>query len=134
MLLLAPIASFLLCSKNIPTDNIIYLHKQHKTTRSSETHLTQFTNSGNVIIDFYADWCGPCNRMSPVIDTVANLMPGFTFIKINRDYFLDLAKLFNITSIPTLIFLKDGKEIGRYDKGPLTPEKLSRLITEIYHN
>lgn len=132
-ILMAPIFSFLRCSKNnVPTDNIIYLHKQEKTTRSSEVHLNQFSNVGNVILDFYADWCGPCNRMSPIIDSVANIMPGFMFIKINRDFFLDLATLFKIKSIPTLIFLKDGKEIGRYDGGPLTQEKLATIINKMY--
>jgi len=134
-IILAPLFSLLFCSKNgIPADNVIYLHKQHKTTRSSEAHLNQFSSVGNVILDFYADWCGPCNRMSPIIDTVANVMPGYTFIKINRDHFLDLAKNFKITSIPTLIFLQDGKEIGRYDGGPLTQEKLASLIAKVYRN
>ncbi len=126
--------SYLLFSKNGSGNNVIYLHKEHKTTRSSEAHLGQFSNAGNVVIDFYADWCNPCKRMSPLIDNVAATMPEFTFIKINRDYFLDLAKTFNITSIPTLIFLKDGKEIGRYDGGPLTQDKLASLITKVYRN
>ncbi len=131
-LLMVPISSFLLFSKNKSSNNIIYLHKEKKEFRSSEAHLKQFSNAGNVVVDFYADWCGPCNRMSPIIDDVAATMPHITFIKVNRDFFLDLGNVFNITSIPTLIFLKDGKEIGRYDKGPLTQAKLARLISEIF--
>jgi len=130
----APFSYLLFSNNNATTNNIIYLHKQHKTARSSEDHLHQFSNVGNVIIDFYADWCNPCKRMSPIFDAVASSMPGFTFIKINRDYFLDLAKVYNITSIPTLIFLKDGKEIGRYNGGPLTQEKLAHIITQVYGN
>jgi thioredoxin 1 len=126
--------SYLIFSKNGSGNNVIYLHKEHKTTRSSEAHLHQFSSTGNVVIDFYADWCPPCKRMSPLIDGVATIMPEVTFIKINRDYFLDLANLYNITSIPTLIFLKDGKEIGRYNGGPLTQDKLASLITKTYRN
>jgi hypothetical protein len=69
-----------------------------------------------------------------IIDGVAAIMPNVTFIKINRDFFIDLAKTFNITSIPTLVFLKDGKEIGRYDGGPLNQDKLANLITKVYRN
>lgn len=112
----------------------LYLHEQKKSARSSQQHLNTFTSTGNVILDFYADWCGPCNRMSPLIDSLAATMPEFTFIKINRDFFLDLASTFNITSIPTLIFLHNGKEIGRYDGKPLTKNELALLINTMYKN
>jgi len=102
--------------------------------RSTQQHLSTFTSTGDVILDFYADWCGPCNRMSPLIDSLAATMPGFTFIKINRDFFLDLANIFNITSIPTLIFLRNGQEIGRYDGKPLTKHELAQLIIRVYNN
>jgi thioredoxin 1 len=132
--LTTPFSYLLFAKSNGSENNIIYLHKQHKTTRSSEALLNQFSSVGNVVIDFYADWCNPCKRMSPLIDGVAATMPNVTFIKINRDYFLDLANLFNITSIPTLIFLKDGKEIGRYNGGPLTQDKLAKIIEKTYRN
>jgi thioredoxin 1 len=110
----------------------IYLHQQNRSGRSNQEHLQQFTLTGDVILDFYADWCNPCKRMSPLIDSVAALLPQYTFIKINRDFFMDLAKAFNITSIPTLIFLRNGKEIGRYDGGPLTEKKLEQLVLNVY--
>ncbi len=115
-----------LCSQKTTSQNLIYLHQQTKS-------LNAFITTGDVILDFYADWCNPCKRMSPLIDAVAALMPQFTFIKINRDNFRDLAKSYNITSIPTLIFLRDGKEIGRYDGGPLTETKLQNLVSSVYN-
>jgi len=115
-----------LCTQTTTPQNLLYLHQQTKS-------LNTFITTGDVILDFYADWCNPCKRMSPLIDAVAALMPQFTFIKINRDHFLQLAKSYNITSIPTLIFLRDGKEIGRYDGGPLTEAKLQKLISSVYN-
>ena len=132
LLLTAPIVIFSLFAQDSKAQKPIYLHKEEKTVRSSMEHLQHFADKGHVILDFYADWCNPCKRMSPLIDAAAAHMPEFTFIKINRDFFMDLANSFNITSIPTLIFLRDGKEIGRYDGGPLTQEKLEQLIRTAY--
>lgn len=112
----------------------LYLHQQNKAAHSNQEHLEQFTTTGDVVLQFYADWCNPCKRMSPLVDSVAALLPQFTFVKINRDFFMDLAKSFNVTSIPTLIFLRDGKEIGRYDGGPLTEAKLKHLVLRTYGN
>jgi thiol-disulfide isomerase/thioredoxin len=114
--------------------NLIHLHQQPETVRSHQESLAQYAGKGYTILDFYADWCPPCQRMSPIFEAVARLMPQFTFIKINRDFFLDLAGLYNITGIPTLIFLHNGKEIGRYEAGPLTEKKLQQLITKTFRN
>ena len=121
MLLLAQVAT-----------NLIFLHEQTKSTRSNSEHLHQFTATGNVILKFYADWCNPCKRMSPLFEHAAQTFPNYTFIKINRDFFGDLTQEFNVKSIPTLIFLRDGKEIGRYNGGPLTKIKMTELIGRIY--
>lgn len=135
VLLITSICSLWLSShNNNAQSNIIYLHEQIKRSGSSQEHLQTFSTSGLVVIDFYADWCPPCRRMSPLIDNAAAIMHNITFIKINRDFFLDLAKDFNITSIPTLIFLHNGKEIGRYDGGPLTDQKIQQLILSKFQN
>jgi thioredoxin 1 len=130
---ITPIIIFSLFAQEIGTKKPIYLHQQQKGVHSSSEHLNEFASTGCVILDFYADWCNPCKRMSPLIDMAAANLPQFTFIKINRDFFMDLAKAFNITSIPTLIFLRDGKEIGRYDGGPLTQNSLEQLVCNKYH-
>lgn len=133
MLLIAPIFTFLILSQENTTNSpIIYLHQRRTKATTSAALLKSLSRTGNVILQFYADWCGPCRRMSPIIDAFAHKTPGYTFIRINRDHYMDLAQKFNINSIPTLIFLRNGKKIGRYDGGPLTEKTLAQLITRTY--
>lgn len=65
---------------------------------------------GVAVVDFWAEWCGPCKMLSPVIDEVAQRYAGkVTVGKINVDESADLATKFGIMSIPTLLFFKDGQ-------------------------
>ena len=65
------------------------------------------------LLDFYADWCGPCRVVSPIIDEIADERDDITVGKINVDSAPELAKEFGIFSIPTIIILKDGKVINK---------------------
>ena len=62
-----------------------------------------------VLLDFYADWCGPCMMVSPVIDSIAEERADITVGKINVDDSPELAAQFSVYSIPTLVVLKEGK-------------------------
>lgn len=124
---------FFVLAEKQPTTNIIYLHQQDAITRSYQSTFNELIASGDVVLKFYADWCGPCRRMSPLIDSIAATMPHITFIYIDRDQFLELAKNFGITSIPTLIFLRNGRVIGRYDGKPLSQNELARLIINMFN-
>ncbi len=65
-----------------------------------------------VLIDFYADWCGPCRMMSSVIDEIAEEMADKIKVgKINVDENQDLAMEYGIMSIPTIVMIKDGKAV-----------------------
>lgn len=61
-----------------------------------------------VVLDFYADWCGPCKMFSPVLHKLAQENPEVTFGKINVDEEPSLAQSFKIQSIPTVVIIKDG--------------------------
>ena len=62
-----------------------------------------------VILDFYADWCGPCKMMSPIIDKIAEELGEKVKVgKVNTDENLELAQKFNIMSIPTIMIFKNG--------------------------
>lgn len=61
------------------------------------------------VIDFYADWCGPCRMLSPIVEEMAARYPDVKFGKVNVDKESELAVRFGIMSIPTLVFIKGGQ-------------------------
>ena len=68
-----------------------------------------------VILDFYADWCGPCKMMSPIIDGVAEELGEEVKVgKVNTDENLELAQKFNIMSIPTIMIFKGGNVVKTF--------------------
>ena len=67
---------------------------------------------GTVLIDFWADWCGPCRMLSPIVDDVAAENPHIKVGKINVDEQQELSSQFGIMSIPTLLVFKDGNNVG----------------------
>ena len=75
--------------------------------------LEESVNSGVAIIDFYADWCGPCRRVAPIIEEIANEQQSITVCKVNVDENSALASRYGIVSIPTIVILKDGEEVER---------------------
>lgn len=66
-----------------------------------------------VLVDFYADWCGPCKMMGPVIDQIANEYEGKVKVgKLNVDNDPEIAQRYRVMSIPTFLFVKGGEAIG----------------------
>ncbi len=67
-----------------------------------------------VLIDFWAEWCGPCRMMAPVVDEIAeNMQDSVKVCKVNIDENQELAEKYEVMSIPTFIVIKNGKEVGR---------------------
>ena len=66
-----------------------------------------------VLIDFYADWCGPCKMISPIVEAVAKENEDIKVVKVNVDDAQDLAIKYEVMSIPTLVVIKNGEESNR---------------------
>jgi thioredoxin 1 len=82
-----------------------------------------------VLVDFYADWCGPCKMMSPILQEVkATLQEAVKIIKINVDQHQDLASHFMVRGVPTLMLFKEGKMLWR-QSGVLSTTDLVRVVT-----
>lgn len=81
-------------------------------TQSSFQELMK-KERGLVIVDFFAEWCMPCVMMAPVLERLAEKNSKVKFAKINVDDARELADKYEISSIPCIIFFKDGKEIDR---------------------
>jgi thioredoxin 1 len=78
-----------------------------------ENDFDQETSMGNVLVDFFADWCGPCRKQVPILEQVANEIKTVKFLKVNIDAAQKTGARLNITSIPTLVLFQEGKEIDR---------------------
>lgn len=82
-----------------------------------------------VLVDFYADWCGPCKMMSPILQEVkATLQEAVKIIKINVDQHQDLASHFMVRGVPTMMLFKKGKMLWR-QSGVLSTADLVKIIT-----
>lgn len=81
-----------------------------------------------VLVDFWATWCGPCKMMGPVVDQIAEEMGESARIcKVNVDEEPELARKYNVMSIPTFILFKDGSEVNR-TVGAMAKEELAKLF------
>ena len=80
-----------------------------------------------VLVDFWADWCGPCKMLAPVFQELAEETPDVKFAKVNVDDAEQLAMKFKIMSIPTLVLMKDGKPVKK-SVGLISKQQMKELL------
>ncbi len=86
----------------------------------NDDNFASNVEKGLVLVDFFAEWCGPCRMLTPIIEELANEISGVSIFKVNIDESPETAQKYEVSSIPTLVLLKDGKEakktVGLKDK------------------
>lgn len=85
-------------------DNVIYV-----TDGDFEDHC----NKEVVLVDFFANWCGPCKMFDSVLQSLAKEKPDIPILKVNVDECVKLSERFSITSLPTIVLIKNGEEVKR---------------------
>ena len=94
----------------------------------NKNNFEEVMKSGKkVLLDFYADWCGPCRMVSPLVDEIADENSQYLVGKINVDQEPELAQTFGVSSIPTLVVMKDGKVVSQSVGAMPKPQILAML-------
>jgi thioredoxin 1 len=100
---------------------------------TSENFEEEVINSDlPVVVDFYADWCGPCQMMAPVFDKLSKNFEGkIKFLKLDTQSEQDIAASAGVQSIPTLVFMKDGRAVGN-SVGFMDEDSLKEKIGSVF--
>ncbi|MBO4922396.1 MAG: thioredoxin [Lachnospiraceae bacterium] len=94
----------------------------------TKDNFDEIRNSGKtVLLDFYADWCGPCKMVSPMVDQIAEEHPEYVVGKVNVDDEDELSEDFGVMSIPTLVVLKGG-EVAEKSVGVIPKDRILELL------
>ena len=80
-----------------------------------------------VLLDFWANWCGPCKMLAPILDEVAEKHPDVTFVKVDVDRNLDATRKFRVSAMPTLVYIENGTE-KRRNVGYMPAEEIEEMM------
>ncbi len=95
---------------------------------TKENYEAEVLNSGKtVLLDFYADWCGPCKMIAPFLAQIAEERPDITVGKINVDENMEMAMEFKVASIPLLVVMQEGKTVKK-SLGAIPKEEILALL------
>ena len=93
----------------------------------TDKEFNEIINNGKVLVDFYAEWCGPCKMLSPVVDELADEISDVNFYKLNVDDSDEVVRKYNVMSIPTLLVFENG-ELKNTSVGFKSKEEVKELL------
>lgn len=93
----------------------------------SVDEFNEITKSGTTLVDFYADWCGPCKMLGPIFEQASTEISGVNFVKVNTDELPEIADRFQVSSIPTIVKIVDNAEVTR-KVGVLGKDQLLAMV------
>lgn len=93
----------------------------------TEEEFNREIMNDKVVVDFFANWCGPCKMLAPIVEEVSNELEKITFIKVDIDEIESLSRQFDIMSIPTLLVFEKGELIKRHT-GYIDKDELVQFI------
>lgn len=117
--------SNVISNAQIMEENIVENSVLEVTGENFENEVLKSTKT--VLVDFYADWCGPCQVLSPIVDAFAKSNLDTKVVRINIDNAEKLAIEYGVMSIPTLVVIKDGKEVKR-SVGLISQSEVEKLV------
>lgn len=79
----------------------------------NSNNFDEVISSGVVLVDFFADWCGPCKMITPVLEEIDSELSNVTIVKVDVDQSQDIAMRYGVQTIPNLIIFKDGKAVDQ---------------------
>jgi thioredoxin 1 len=97
--------------------------------KANKSSFEAHTNAGLVLVDFYADWCGPCKMIAPILEEMGKEYDHFNIVKVNVDEEQELAMTYGIMSIPTLVIMKNGHLVSR-EAGFKTKDQLLNWLNQ----
>lgn len=83
------------------------------TSTSEFDQVLSSSGDSLIVVDFFATWCGPCKMIAPLLDKFSNEYNQVKFLKVDVDQLGDIAQKYSISSMPTLVFIKNGQEVER---------------------
>ena len=94
----------------------------------NKNELDELIKGENVLVDFYADWCGPCKAIAPLLEELEKEVEGLEIVKVDTDRFMSLAREYHIVTIPNLKLFSRGK-IVKEKTGIMTKDELINFIS-----